>query len=315
MAPKKQDHGGGLDAAAQKFGGKRCDWIDLSTGINPVSYPVGDVNHDAWTALPDHAAQSALIHAARDFWQVPDGAAVLATPGASAPIAMIPRLRAQGQVHISTPTYNEHAAAFAATGWTSTALITDADAQVIVHPNNPDGLVFTGPGLHAPLRVIDESFCDIMPAASLIAEAGQSGTLVLKSFGKFWGLAGLRLGFVIGDPELVAQLQQMLGPWPVAGPALEIGEKALRDQDWAKQTRQRLTADAARLDTNMIAAGATLVGGTSLFRLYDVADATAWQTRLANHHIWSRVFPYNQRWLRLGLPAPDQWSRIEAALT
>lgn len=314
MAPKKQDHGGGLDAAAQKFGGKRGDWIDLSTGINPVSYPVGEFFQDAWTALPDYAAQSALTNAARDFWQVPEGVAILATPGASAPIAMIPRLRPQGQVHISAPTYNEHAAAFAATGWTSTAQLADSDAQVIVHPNNPDGRVFTGTDLHAPLRIIDESFCDIMPAASLIAEASQSGTLILKSFGKFWGLAGLRLGFAIGDPELIAQLQQMLGPWPVAGPALEIGAKALRDQDWAELTRQRLTADAAKLDSNMVAAGATLVGGTSLFRLYDMADATAWQTRLAKHHIWSRVFPYNPRWLRLGLPAPDQWPRIEAAL-
>lgn len=315
MALKNQDHGGGLDAAAQKFGGTRAEWIDLSTGINPVSYPVGHINHDAWTALPDQTAQSALIQAARDFWQIPQSAAVLATPGASAPIAMIPRLCIKGQIHISAPTYNEHAAAFAANGWTPAQQLSDANAQVIVHPNNPDGRIFTGADLHAPLRIIDESFCDIMPDASLVSHADQTGTLVLKSFGKFWGLAGLRLGFVIGDPELVAQLQQMLGPWPVAGPALEIGTRALRDHNWADQTRQRLSTDAARLDVNMIDAGATLVGGTSLFRLYDVGDATAWQTRLAQHHIWSRVFPYNSRWLRLGLPAPEQWNRVEAALT
>jgi cobalamin biosynthetic protein CobC len=315
LALKNKDHGVWLDAAAHKFGGTRGDWIDLSTGINPVSYPVGEINRDAWTALPDQTAQSALIQAARDFWQVPESAAVLATPGASAPIAMIPRAHTQGKVHISAPTYNEHAAAFTATGWTPTQQLSDADAQVIVHPNNPDGQIFTAADLHAPLRVIDESFCDIMPDASLISQADQNGTLVLKSFGKFWGLAGLRLGFVIGDPELVAQLQQMLGPWPVAGPALEIGTKALRDHNWADQTRQRLSSDSARLDVNMIDAGATLVGGTSLFRLYDVGDAAAWQTRLAQHHIWSRVFPYNPRWLRLGLPAPDQWPRVEAALT
>ncbi len=64
----------------------------------------------------------------------------------------------------------------------------------------------------------------------------------------------------------------------------------------------------------MVTAGATLVGGTSLFRLYDMADATEWQTRLAKHHIWSRVFPYNPRWLRLGLPATNRWSQLEAAL-
>jgi cobalamin biosynthetic protein CobC len=314
LALIKRDHGGGLDAAVQKFGAARADWIDLSTGINPVSYPVGDIEQAAWTALPDHAAQSALIKAARDFWQIPNAASIIATPGASAPIAMIPRLRDHGQVHIAAPTYNEHAGAFTASGWRQTEQVANADAQVIVHPNNPDGRIFKETDLHAPFRVIDESFCDVMPGASLIAQTARNDTLLLKSFGKFWGLAGLRLGFVIGDPALVEQLQQMLGPWPVAGPALQIGTRALADHSWADQTRQRLTADATRLDTLFADAGASLVGGTSLFRLYEVPDAIEWQVRLAQHHIWSRVFPYNPRWLRLGLPAPEQWSRVEAAL-
>lgn len=135
-----------------------------------------------------------------------------------------------------------------------------------------------------------------------MAQATTSGTLILKSFGKFWGLAGLRLGFVIGDPALVARLGQMLGPWPVSGPALHIGAAALRDGAWAEAMRARLATDATRLDTMMTEAGAQIVGGTPLFRLYEVDDAQAWQERLAQHHIWTRVFPYNPRWLRLGLP-------------
>lgn len=303
-----------MDAAASLFGGQRTDWIDLSTGINPLRYPVGALSNDAWTALPDQAAQSALIAAARAFWQVPQGADILATPGASAPIAMIPRLHPAGQVHIEQPTYNEHVAAFTATGWCETQDAATADAQVIVHPNNPDGRLFGPETLRAPLRIIDESFCDITPHATLIAEATQPGTLILKSFGKFWGLAGLRLGFVIGDPVLIDTLRQMLGPWPVAGPALEIGARALSDHAWAEQTRERLSHDAARLDALMQKAGAECFGGTSLFRLYDMPDAAAWQTRLARHHIWSRVFPYTPRWLRLGLPAPHHWDRLAAAL-
>ena len=309
-----RDHGGGVDAAAQQYGGARVDWIDLSTGINPVAYPLGETDGSVWSALPDSGAQSALITAARRFWDVPAGAAVLATPGASAPIAMIPRLRPAASVHIAAPTYNEHAAAFAACGWTQAGRATDAAAQVIVHPNNPDGRLFTNADLHAPLRIIDESFCDVMPDASLIGHSADPDTLVLKSFGKFWGLAGLRLGFVIGDPALVAGLAQMLGPWPVAGPALEIGTRALDDPDWAQRSRSRLAADAARLDGLLDAAGAACLGGTSLFRLYDVTDAAAWQSRLAKHRIWSRVFPYNPRWLRLGLPAPDKWDRVAGAL-
>lgn len=303
-----------MDAAAAHFGGDRKDWIDLSTGINPVCYPLGTLSDDTWTALPDQAAQAALIAAARTFWQVPQGADILATPGASAPIAMIPRLRAAGRVHIAQPTYNEHAAAFTATGWHETQDPATADAQVIVHPNNPDGRLFGPEALRAPLRIIDESFCDITPQATLMAEATRPGTLILKSFGKFWGLAGLRLGFVIGDPVLIDALRQMLGPWPVAGPALEIGARALSDHAWAEQTRDRLSQDAARLDALMHEAGAPCLGGTSLFRLYDVPDAAAWQTRLARHHIWSRVFPYTPHWLRLGLPAPHHWDRLAAAL-
>tara|TARA_R110002020_G_scaffold327121_8_gene542959 strand:- start:6371 stop:7327 length:957 start_codon:yes stop_codon:yes gene_type:complete len=314
LSGQNRDHGGGVDAAAAQFGGKREDWLDLSTGINPVAYPLGVIPPDAWCALPDRAAQSGLVAAARAFWQVPDGAAVLAIPGASAAIAMIPRLVQAGRVHIPAPTYNEHAAAFAAAGWQDATSPQDAQAQVVVHPNNPDGRLFTAAELHAPLRIIDESFCDVMPHASLIDQAGVPGTLILKSFGKFWGLAGLRLGFVIGDPALVSRLEQMLGPWPVAGPALRIGTQALRDQSWAGTTRIRLAADAARVDTIAQDAGAKPLGGTTLFRLFDVPDAAQWQTRLAHHHIWSRVFPYNPRWLRLGLPAPDTWNRLEAAL-
>jgi cobalamin biosynthetic protein CobC len=309
-----QDHGGGVDAAAIKFGGTRANWIDLSTGINPVPYPLGTIDAAAWSCLPDTRASTELTDAARRFWHVPHGAAILATPGASAPIAMIPRLRAAGKVHIAAPTYNEHAAAFAAAGWPKCEDAANADAQVIVHPNNPDGRVFAASDLHAPLRIIDESFCDVMPMKSLMHTSTTDGTLILKSFGKFWGLAGLRLGFVIGDPALIDGLAQMLGPWPVAGPALEIGTRALNDPEWAIETRKRLTQDAVRMDALAMRAGAQLVGGTTLFRLYEVPDAAAWQDRLANHHVWSRVFPYNARWLRLGLPAPDQWARIEEAL-
>lgn len=309
----KRDHGGGLDAAVAQFGGTRADWLDLSTGINPVPYPLPDLSPGAWTALPDHSARQRLEQAARLFWNVPEDAAVLATPGASAPIAMIPLLQKPGAVAIQGPTYNEHAASFNAHGWCVSE--NGEDAQVIVNPNNPDGRVWTASDLIAPLRIIDESFCDVTPAATLMAEATRPGTLILKSFGKFWGLAGLRLGFVVGEPDLVRRLGELLGPWPVAGPALEIGTAALSDPAWAAKTCARLAKDAGTLDSILTRAGAKVVGGTTLFRLYDVQGAQAWQTRLAKHHIWSRTFPYSQTWLRLGLPQPMQMQRIEEALT
>lgn len=308
--PSQRDHGGGLDAAVAAFGGQRETWLDLSTGINPVPYPLAAIPADAWTALPDQNMERALIKAAREFWLVPDGAAILAAPGASALIAQIPRLSACGTVNIPAPTYNEHAASFTQHGWT---LQRDGhcDAQVIVHPNNPDGHMWAEQDLSAPLRIIDESFCDISPKNSLIAQAAKPGTLILKSFGKFWGLAGLRLGFAIGDPKLIAALKDMLGPWPVSGIALDIGARALADHSWADATRTRLTNDAVRMDALMTANGALLLGGTTLFRLYQVDDAQAWQERFAHHHIWTRIFPYATDWIRLGLPPADGWARLE----
>ena len=309
MTQDQRDHGGGLDAAIARWGGTRGSWIDLSTGINPVSYPVGDLSIDAWTALPDQNAQDRLIKAARRFWQVPEGAGCLAAPGASALIAKIPTLWPKGRVRIDGPTYNEHAAAFRADGWDEGA----GDAMVAVHPNNPDGQFWNTANLTAPFTIIDESFCDIAPDRSLVALAARPGTIVLKSFGKFWGLAGLRLGFAIGDRVLLEKLADALGPWPVSGPALELGVRALNDMNWAAETRGRLADDADRLDRLMAPHG-TLIGGTSLFRLYDVSNAAAFQERLATAHIWTRVFPYSQRWVRIGLPAPDMWDRLEAAL-
>lgn len=310
---EERDHGGGLDAAAARWGGARSDWIDLSTGINPRPYKISGFAPEDWTALPDRGAMTRLEAAARRFWRVPEGAAVLAAPGASALIARIPALAAPGRVRIEMPTYNEHAAAFASQGWD---VVADgpADARVMVHPNNPDGRLWSADDADAPLTVIDESFCDVTPEACLVGLAARPGVVVLKSFGKFWGLAGLRLGFAIAAPETIARLRDLTGPWAVSGPALRVGATALSNPAWAEDTRARLGADAARLDALMTGAGAEVTGGTDLFRLYTVDSAKAWQDRLARACIWTRIFPYSDTWLRLGLPDGASWDRLEAAL-
>ncbi len=307
-----RDHGGNLDAAISRYGGEREDWVDLSTGINPVPYPVEDLGRDDWTRLPDARAMGGLLDAARQFWRVPPEAALLAAPGASAVIARIPALHPPASVQITHPTYNEHAAAFAAAGWEVGA--TRAQARVMVHPNNPDGRLFAAGDIAGDLVVIDESFCDVCPSDSLIAEAVRPGVLVIKSFGKFWGLAGMRLGFAIGDAALIQKLAAFLGPWPVSGPAIRVGTRALADTGWARQTRRRLAEDRAWLDTRMTKAGARVAGGTDLFGLYEVQDAAAWQDRLARGHVWTRVFPYSTTLIRLGVPAPDHRAQLDAAL-
>ncbi|MFK7875350.1 MAG: threonine-phosphate decarboxylase [Paracoccaceae bacterium] len=310
----QRDHGGGLDSAIAKWGGTRASWIDLSTGINPVPYSLPQVEKSDWTALPDRNAQNALLIAARTFWNVPEQADILAAPGASSLIAALPTVIDGKSVHVPTPTYNEHAAAFEARAWNLVDHQSDADVQVLVHPNNPDGRLWDLSQPHANGLIIDESFGDTVPATSHIARTRGPNTIVLKSFGKFWGLAGLRLGFAIGCPSLIAQLCDAIGPWAVSGPALRIGAVALNDADWAAQTRSRLRLDSDLLDALMQRSGATLCGGTTLFRLYEVADAQDVQNRLAKHHIWSRIFPYSSRWIRLGHPPSQAWPRLEAAI-
>ena len=322
MTVLPRDDGGDLDGAVQRFGGTRSEWLDLSTGINPVPYPIGDLPNDCWTALPDRTAFDRLTDAARAFWQVPDGAEIIAAPGASALIARMPHLMGlTGDAYIPGPTYNEHAAAVRASDTLTLTDDPDAQMHVYVHPNNPDGRLWGADHLGArPLTVIDESFCDVVPDQSHINHAAEPGVVILKSFGKFWGLAGLRLGFAIAAPQTFAPkstkatLRDHLGPWAVSGPALDIGASALSDPDWADTTRARLRKDTAKLDRLMTDSGAKVAGGTTLFRLYEVDNAAQWQTRLAQHHIWSRVFPYNPHWLRLGLPGPSDWPRVERAL-
>lgn len=310
---KTRDHGGGVDAAVARWGGDRAGWLDLSTGINPLPYPVGDVPDLAWNALPDTGAMTRLLNAARQFWNVPDHLDIMAANGASALIARMPYVLDRADVYIPSPTYNEHAAAFDAAGIPQSDA--GAGAHVYVHPNNPDGRLIRRDCVPTDrIVVIDESFCDVTPNDSHLGPTMPANVIVLKSFGKFWGLAGLRLGFMIATPELIARMKAEQEPWSVNGPALEIGARALADIGWADQTRARLAQDAARLDDLMTSKGAQIVGGTTLFRLYEVDNAQAWQDRLAQGHIWSRIFPYSDRWLRLGLPAPDGWSQLHEAL-
>jgi cobalamin biosynthetic protein CobC len=318
-----RDHGGNIDAAIKAFGGDASDWIDLSTGINRAPYPVPPLSPSAWTGLPTRAAIASLHEAARKAWGI--SGAVLAVSGAQTAIQLIPRLAAPAQARILTPTYNEHAASLRAAGWqvTEVATLADlagADLAVVVNPNNPDGNRYSPRSL-LDLRqkvgrlLVDESFADPQPAFSLCGETGPEGVLVLRSFGKFYGLAGVRLGFILGSPADIATLSDMAGPWPVSGAAIEIGVAALADTAWHAATTARLTTEAAQLDALAAAKGWTPLGGTELFRLYDTPDAAQAQNALASAHIWSRIFPYSPRWIRLGLPAGSaEWARAAAAL-
>ncbi|QOZ35279.1 threonine-phosphate decarboxylase CobD [Bradyrhizobium sp. CCBAU 53421] len=319
-----REHGGNLDVAQQRFGGTAEDWIDLSTGINRVPYPFVDVEPRQWSALPSRSEIESLHAAARQAYGT--DAPIVAMGGAQATIQMLPHLAPRGRARILAPTYNEYAGILSATGW-DVAEVSDLDAlagadlAVVVNPNNPDGRHHDRRELLALLPrvgrlVIDESFADAVPELSLAGDAGQPGLLILRSFGKFYGLAGLRLGFAVGSEPDIAALAAMAGPWPVSGAAIAIGRRALRDHAWAKATIARLADDCRRLDAEARSQGWMLLGGAPLFRLYETGNALAAQERLARGLIWSRVFRQKPGWLRLGLPGNEtEWSRLSAVLS
>jgi cobalamin biosynthetic protein CobC len=318
-----RDHGGNIGAAVARFGGQLDQWIDLSTGINRLPYPCPPLAPQLWQRLPMAEDMAALLDTAAGYYDTDAPAMVCA--GAQAAIQMIPHLRPKGCVAVLDPSYNEHAAALAASGWhvhrvASLDDMAGADMAVVVNPNNPDGRSFSPAELLAlqaavGLLVVDESFGDVAPHLTMLPYAGGDNLLILRSFGKFWGLAGARLGLVFGSRADIARLHDMAGPWPVSGPALHIAAMAYGDRPWADTTRDRLTADAQRLDDLAARAGWRVLGGTPLFRLYDTLGALAAQSALARHQIWSRIFPYSKTWVRLGPPGPpDEWARLAMAL-
>jgi len=318
------EHGGKLREAMRRYGGS--DWIDLSTGINPAGYPVPPLAPDAWQRLPE--ADPALVDAARDYYGAP---VLLPVAGTQAAIQALPHLRAPARVSVAAPSYAEHAHHWARHGHTMRqvpydqldAAVRDSDVVVVCNPNNPTGEVVAPTQLlawHAQLTarggwlVVDEAFGDTARELSIAAHASQPGLVVLRSVGKFFGLAGVRLGFVGASPDLLAQLEDLLGPWAVSGPAQTIALAALRDRAWQTATRERLARDGHRM-RQLLAAHGIQAGGTPLFHWWAEGRPEAFHEHMAQRAIWVRLFPQAARGIRLGLPArAEHWHRIEQAL-
>ncbi|MEO5375955.1 MAG: threonine-phosphate decarboxylase CobD [Alphaproteobacteria bacterium] len=322
-------HGGDLAAATRRYGEPRAGWLDLSTGVNPRPYPLPALDPACWTRLPDSAAETALRRAAAAAFGSGGETVVVAAPGTQALIQWLPRLEPpspSSTVAVLSPTYAEHAAAWAAAGHRVMDVAhldaaPTADVVVVVTPNNPDGRIVPAGDLAATaartrLLVVDEAFADPLSAAASPGPGG--GRMVaLRSFGKFFGLPGLRLGFALTDPVTAETLRAAMGPWPVAGPALAVATVALADRAWIEDTRRWLDGMAGRLDQALSAAGLEVVGGTPLFRLARVPGngASALHDRLARRGILVRAFTWSADRLRFGLPADEAGlARLSAAL-
>jgi cobalamin biosynthetic protein CobC len=314
-------HGGRLGAARTAWPDAPTPWIDLSTGINPQPYPLPAFAPETWSRLPDPESLRALERVAAAAFGVEDPTRVVAAAGSEALIRLLPRLLGKRRIAISARTYGGHAEAWRAGGEIVAPGDRSADLRVLVNPDNPTGRVLPPDQVldlaEGPL-LVDEAFVDVDPSGSVAARAGAPGfgrLMVLRSFGKFYGLAGARLGFLIAEPALADHVRQALGDWPVAGPTIAAGLAAYPDTAWAAQTRLRLIEDTVQLDRLLRAAGFEIAGGTILFRLARAADAPRRFEALARAGILTRPFPWDETLIRFGLPGPEaDWLRLADAL-
>ena len=322
-------HGGDLAAARRLFPDAPEPFLDLSTGINPNSYPLPDFPADLFARLPQGEALAALAAVAASAYGAPSATHIVCAPGTQILLPLVAGLAGSGRAAIVSPTYGEHARAATLAGHRVAELADiepapDADLVLVTNPNNPDGRLFDKNDLtalakqlhaHNRLLVVDEAFMDVGPPdASMASEVGRGGVVVLRSFGKFFGLAGVRLGFALAAPDVAARLRARLGPWAVSGPALAIGTEALADRAWTEEMRHRLGSGIVRLDKILAAVNLDIIGGTSLFRLVR-GHASELFHHLGRAGIIVRIFPEDPSWARFGQPAAENdWQRLELAM-
>jgi cobalamin biosynthetic protein CobC len=310
-------HGGSLANARLLFPGAPEPLLDLSTGINPVAYRLPPLPQACFARLPEPDAVQALEQTAAAAYGVADPACVVAAPGTQILINLIPRLWPLPHVAVLGPTYAEHERAWAAAGSRVDGVVAfDAlggvAGAVLCNPNNPDGrrvapdaLMGLADRLAAAggLLVVDEAFADLEdPGVSVAPLLPHPALIVLRSFGKTYGLAGLRLGFAVASPPRAAAIRTALGPWAISGPAIEAGLLALGDAAWRTDAASRLARDAAALDQVLWEADLQVIGGTRLFRLAQSDRAAVVFDQLGRHGIMVRRFDEQPRWLRFGLP-------------
>jgi cobalamin biosynthetic protein CobC len=323
-------HGGELSAARRLFPDAPRPFVDLSTGINPNPYPVPKIAAELFARLPDSAAMASLALVAARAYGAPSEAHVVAAPGTQILLPLVAGLARPGRAAILAPTYSEHARAAALAGHDVTEVgeitaLGDAELAIVTNPNNPDGRLCAREDLigvakrlqpRGGVLVVDEAFMDVGPrGTSLAADVSRGNIVVLRSFGKFFGLAGMRLGFALAAPAMAARLSARLGPWAVSGPALLVGAKALADRTWIETTRSQLATASQRLDAMLTASALEIVGGTTLFRLVRTPDAKELFHHLGRAGISVRIFPDNAMWLRFGLPANEpEWQRLQIAM-
>ncbi|MDI1298656.1 threonine-phosphate decarboxylase CobD [Methylotenera sp.] len=329
------EHGGNLAAAAKQYDIPLENWLDLSTGINPDGYPIAEIPTAIWQKLP--LEDDGLIEAACAYYGCATSpSSALPTAGSQAALQILPQLRTDSKVAMPKFMYQEHANAWQANGhevikfdfFPDENILQQADVLLLCNPNNPTATKFSVPELlswHASLAVrggwlvVDEAFMDVTPEHSIAKYAHLEGLFVLRSLGKFFGLAGARVGFILAEEHMLKQMQEAIGPWSITGPSRLIAKQALLDKAWQEKMRVQLAENSQKLATLLTKYHLRPMSGTALFQFVPTKNAQALQQHLAQQGIWVRLFSETpglsaRAALRFGLPPEDGWARLEAAV-
>lgn len=305
-------HGGQLIKASQKYGIPLEDWLDLSTGINPVSYPVKNIPASVLNQLPEN--DDRLIHAAKAYYKTQN---VLTVSGSQWAIEQLPFLFPISRVGVINPSYYEHALQWQKAGHQIIEIIegevdnclSDIDILIIINPNNPTGKFFSKKQLlswHDSLQkkggtlIIDEAFMDITPNKSLVSDNMLESLIILRSIGKFFGLAGIRIGFVIAEPKFLLRLKKCQGLWAISNTSAWIAEQALRDLVWQKKMRLQLPVMRKKTVKWLESIGLRVSCATDLFIYVQTEEAEKIYLSLAKLGVLVRYFEEDNS-LRFGL--------------
>jgi len=320
------EHGGAIQAAAEKYRIAPYEWLDLSTGINPNPWPVPPLAMSCWHQLPQ--VDDGLSEIAAKYYQSKNA---LPVSGSQAAIQALPWLREVSKVGFFAPSYSEHWRAWQRAGHQCVVVhrdeidqaLSQLDVLVVVNPNNPTGHVIdpttllnwqTQLSARAGWLLVDEAFMDMTPEYSLSRFSHLDNLIVLRSLGKFFGLAGARVGCVLAQPTLLQQLANQLGPWTINHAARTVAKLALQDETWQQITKQRLIQDGERLIRLLHRFDLQPHGGTALFQWIRSSEALAIHQALATQGILTRYFAEPMS-IRFGLPfLEDEWCRLEKTL-
>ena len=337
---KHPQHGGQLNVYAQHYGISQALWLDLSTGINPGGYFKSDVPDNVLRDLPHD--DDGLQQAASDYY---GSDALLMVPGSSWAIQNLPQVLLKHRPSINKVLlpqlgYSEHQQAWLASGvmaefysgTPSAAQLKTCDVCVLINPNNPSTHLLSKDTVlniaqqlqqHSAWLIVDEAFLDTRPCNSVTGE-NEENTIVLRSLGKFFGLAGLRVGSVIACDSILTHLNSLLPPWALSHPARFIAKHALQDTVWIQQTRLRLQQQANKLAElcEQVLGGQ----GGDAWRIlqtdfFVTVLCESKKMTLECHHqlceqgIYTRLLDH-QCGIRIGLPSDrsQDWQRLEQGL-